>query len=109
MKKLTPLIIALCTVSLRVLGQEGVDLSPSREVREFRNEAPSHGTHGNAESEIDTKSFKPSFRETSVRDSVAVTRPAPSKKQEKHPTEDVLKFNFLYYIIQRFKFSDIIE
>jgi hypothetical protein len=51
--------------------------------------------------------------ETASRDSVAL-RPALPKSKEKsdkqaNEGEDALSFNFLYYIIQRFKMSDIME
>lgn len=108
MKKLTPFILAGCSLSLIVFpirAQEGLELVAPREVREHRNELSSHGT-GNPDTEMDIKSFKPA-----VRDSIPFSRPAtaPQRKTEKQQSEDVLKFNFLYYIIQRFKFSDIIE
>jgi len=39
-----------------------------------------------------------------------VTKPAATPKpQEKNQKEDPLSFNFLYYIIEKFKLSDIIE
>lgn len=46
-----------------------------------------------------------------VRDSVAVkpvTQRKPDSKNET-PQDDILSFNFLYYIIQRFKLSDIVD
>lgn len=110
MRKLTPLFIlgtVLPFCVLTVKAQEGLEIIAPRELREHRTEIPSPGS-GNSETEVDVKSFKPAAREI-VRDSVQHTRPAPSRKAEKQPSEDVLKFNFLYYIIQRFKFSDIIE
>ncbi|MDL5048527.1 hypothetical protein QQ054_21165 [Oscillatoria amoena NRMC-F 0135] len=47
----------------------------------------------------------------SVRDSVVI-RPAAQKKTDgknENPQDDILSFNFLYYIIQRFKLSDIVD
>ncbi len=53
-----------------------------------------------------------------VRDSVAVTtkpfhrvaRPeSPVQKPQPRSDEDALRFNFLYYIIQKYKLSDIVE
>lgn len=53
-----------------------------------------------------------------VRDSVSIapkqinrtTRPEAQREGQKTRTEeDALGFNFLYYIIQKYKFSDIIE
>lgn len=54
----------------------------------------------------------------SVRDSVAVNAVNPSipkagpkvvQKQEKPKDDSVLTFNFLYYIIQKYKLQDIID
>jgi hypothetical protein len=62
--------------------------------------------------------------QTVSKDSIAVTRPAPAvssklkseqpiKAVEKHhqPKDDdsILSFNFLYYIIQKYKLQDIID
>lgn len=39
-----------------------------------------------------------------------ISRPRPKQSEARnHEDEDALKFNFLYFIIQKFKFSDIIE
>jgi len=44
------------------------------------------------------------------RDSIQVKITKPTKSSEKdHKEEDPLSFNFLYYIIEKFKLSDIIE
>jgi hypothetical protein len=45
------------------------------------------------------------------RDSIAV-KTAPQQKADaknENPQNDILSFNFLYYIIQRFKLSDIVD
>lgn len=46
-----------------------------------------------------------------ARDTVAVRPAAPRKPESKNenPQDDILSFNFLYYIIQRFKLSDIVD
>lgn len=53
-----------------------------------------------------------------VKDSVAVLNPvvpkagppkAPTQKEEKPKDDSVLTFNFLYYIIQKYKLQDIID
>jgi hypothetical protein len=113
MKPSTPLVLA-CTLVLPALifsarAQEGLEPIPGKEVRELRNEAAAPHT----EAEIDTRSFKPAsgsflHREQAPRDSVMLHQP-PQRKAEKPRQNDVLQFNFLYYIIQRYKFSDIIE
>ena len=43
----------------------------------------------------------------SIQVQVKVTK--PTKSTEKEQKEDPLSFNFLYYIIEKFKLSDIIE
>jgi len=39
----------------------------------------------------------------------AIARPKPKQSEARNHEEDALKFNFLYIIIQKFKFSDIID
>ncbi|QOI96816.1 MAG: hypothetical protein HRU69_04600 [Flammeovirgaceae bacterium] len=55
---------------------------------------------------------KPSFSNREVvRDSVTI-KPSASRKSDtknENPQDDILSFNFLYYIIQRFKLSDIVD
>lgn len=43
------------------------------------------------------------------RDSVHFKVPKPLKAEKAEKEEDPLSFNFLYYIIEKFKLSDIIE
>lgn len=38
-----------------------------------------------------------------------ISRPKPKLSEARNHEEDALKFNFLYIIFQKFKFSDIIE
>ena len=68
-------------------------------------------------------SYPEDTEETDTDHEQAVPTPPPTPKSSKNPTpeekitpttdaqptEPVLSFNFLYYIIQKFKFSDIIE
>ncbi len=52
--------------------------------------------------EIEPKTLKPSTK--------AVEKPLKEEeKVQKKEEEDPLSFNFLYYIIEKFKFSDIVE
>lgn len=44
-----------------------------------------------------------------IRSAVKKTTPELIKQTAKKADEDAIPFNFLYYIIQRFKASDIIE
>jgi len=61
---------------------------------------------------------QPGYQQPGVRDTVVVapksinrtTRPEPSREGQKLRNEDdALSFNFLYYIIQKYKLSDLIE
>ena len=62
--------------------------------------------------EGEARPVKPTVTPTTQRDSVQVKPVSkvtkPSEKSQKN-TEDPLSFNFLYYIIEKFKLSDIIE
>jgi hypothetical protein len=61
--------------------------------------------------EVEGKSSK-TVASPVIRDSVQikpVLKPLNTKPQEKAKTDDPLQFNFLYYIIERFKLSDVIE
>jgi len=58
--------------------------------------------------------YKPAIKPANtVRDSVSlikVVKPAPKATSDKsQKQEDPLSFNFLYYIIEKFKMSDMIE
>ena len=46
---------------------------------------------------------------TNAEPEIILTNKSSEKKVQKEADESVLSFNFLYYIIQRFKLSDIIE
>lgn len=61
---------------------------------------------------------QPTFHQPGVRDSVVVApkpinrtaRPeTPREGQKPRSEDDALSFNFLYYIIQKYKLSDLIE
>lgn len=73
-----------------------------------------HEHHVNLESGTNHE-LELSHSKSSSVDSLALYRPMitrPKLKQSEarnHEDEDALKFNFLYIIIQKFKFSDIIE
>lgn len=71
--------------------------------REMRYDPPS-----TLDTEDDTKGLKPAVQ---ARDSVyqrpAQRRPDTKGKQDDNPS--VLGFNFLYYLIERYKLSDIVD
>lgn len=73
------------------------------ETRVNKPAAPSSFQESPAASrEIEPKTVKPSVKpvEKSLKD---------EEKVQKKEEEDPLSFNFLYYIIEKFKFSDIVE
>lgn len=60
--------------------------------------------------ESETIHSKPASADTLTLYRPLITRPKPKQSEARnHEDEDALKFNFLYFIIQKFKFSDIIE
>lgn len=59
---------------------------------------------------VEPETHKP--QGTLTRESAPVLKTAKSKTDKSHPDkedEDALSFNFLYYIIQKFKISDIVD
>jgi hypothetical protein len=111
MKNLLPhaglfLIVLLLLGAQPILAQD--ELGAPRESQPAQNELnqdiPDLDSKTNSKSAVSSSSG----RET-TRDSVAV-KPTVSKKTEsKTQEEDILSYNFLYYIIQRFKLSDIVD
>lgn len=122
----TPLFAAVFFTLLMPLGafaQEdrfGFDENSSKEVVRQDPETPSGGENtpeirtnkpttistfqesASASREIEPKTVKPSSK--------AVEKPLKEEeKVQKEEEEDPLSFNFLYYIIEKFKFSDIVE
>jgi hypothetical protein len=108
MKKNSHIALLVCLMTLVGFGagaQEALETG-----REYRFESPASA--GEAESENKSAKFAaPVPAREVVRDSVPAVKPPPRKSESRpaQQTEDILSFNFLYYIIQRFKFSDIIE
>jgi len=82
-------------------------------------ETPSGSSTENPETRLNKNSTVPASQETSaIRDSELknvkpVIKPVekPQKEEEKvqKKEDDPLSFNFLYYIIEKFKLSDIVE
>lgn len=105
-------------MSAEVSAQEGGSIDPPDPVKENHksdsHKSDSEGTLG-LESEIRTNKpavVIPATKETKEvqRDSSQVKMLKPIKPSEKaRKTEDPLSFNFLYYIIEKFKLSDMIE
>ncbi len=89
--------------SANVRAQE--DLGPLRTERTEHMEAQD----ADSKPTLTRTSITPS-RET-ARDSMSVKPASPRKPDTKNENaqDDILSFNFLYYIIQRFKLSDIVD
>ena len=101
---LIPCFALLSAIS--VIAQEDRSSEIETIVREtHRNDVDPGG--GESESK---KTTSPTVKEA-TRDTISQVRPLkPVKPMEKVPKEeDPLSFNFLYYIIEKFKLSDIIE
>ena len=107
-------------VPFNALAQEakaGFDTDiPTRDVAKTDQESPP--TSENPESRISKNSTAPVTQEpAAIRDiELKTVKPAakavekPQKEEEKvQKEEDPLSFNFLYYIIEKFKLSDIVE
>ena|SRR5690242_4516512 len=99
----------ICSIS--VSAQEGKGQMDTEPVVK---EAPHSDPDPTLNTESDTRNINkvtpPAVlpKET-LRDSIQVKITKPTKTTEKGQEEDPLSFNFLYYIIGKFKLSDIIE
>ena len=115
---LTAVLFALL-MPLGAFAQEsrtGFDESSVKDPAKQDQESPSGSE--NLENRLNIKNTGPSTGTEAVfvRDA-EIKKPAPKtiekaqKDAEKaqKPEEDPLSFNFLYYIIEKFKFSDIVE
>jgi hypothetical protein len=109
--KLNPLygflpILALgLFTSLPVIGQEEKATMEYENLRELRNDSISF------ESELKTIN-KPIISSGATRETETTpkaTKPLAKPADKTPKPEDPLSFNFLYYIIEKFKMSDMIE
>ena len=113
--KLKPYIFAFVlmgwaiTCSTVASAQEGRMQDTDPAIKEAPRNEPDPVLSSETESRS-PKSNLPVTVKESPRDSVQVKIVKPSKAMEKEEKEeDPLSFNFLYYIIGKFKLSDIIE
>jgi hypothetical protein len=98
----------MCSVAVSAQEGRGQDVEP------MAKEAPHNEPDPILSSESESRNLKVTPPVVSVReaarDSVQVKITKPTSKAEKdQKEEDPLSFNFLYYIIEKFKLSDIIE
>ena len=114
--KLKPSIFAcmlMClalTSSFLVSAQEGKMQDTDPVVKETPRNEPDPLLNSESESRSTKNTLPATTARETVRDSVQVKITKPSKPIEKEEKEqDPLSFNFLYYIIGKFKLNDIIE
>jgi hypothetical protein len=108
-------IIAMCLLATRALAQEGTQTNT--ELQEL-NSHPELNINDDKTLIMDGDS-KPAKVSTTARDTNTPSNTnAKKQEQQQRPSsnpsnnkaeEDPLSFNFLYFIIQKFKFSDIVD
>lgn len=96
-------LFLLATVSLSY-AQEASSFPIMEEIIEGDREKSEHLYE--EESKIHQKSVRDSI---AFRHQVYKPKERLSEKQAQNPEEEALSFNFLYYIIQRVKMSDIMD
>ena len=101
------LLGVFCTLvsAIQVNAQEG------RPEMDILRSDPDPVSISDSETKIVNKSTPIATSKETQRDSVQVRPSKPIKASEKtqEKEEDPLSFNFLYYIIEKFKLSDVIE
>jgi hypothetical protein len=100
----------MCSISLSAQEGRGQDVEPI--VKETPSNEPDPILSSESESRNLNKVVPPVVpAKEAVRDSVQVkiTKPTSKSVEKDQKGEDPLSFNFLYYIIEKFKLSDIIE
>lgn len=110
-----PYILAVCTVGcIGLLSQDAVAQDGGFPSPNFQEPSYQELNLNEDKSLIYDVNENSSYRSTNVvsRDSVSVkaakTR-ASKKSSDDKKEEDALSFNFLYYIIQKYKISDIVD
>lgn len=114
------LFFVLVAAQTSVYGQDGPDNEQPIYDDKVYHEAPV----GDMDGESDNKVLTPVTKSTSAKDSSSIRVTVPARvnnKQNQEPKDNkpqqqpqsgddsILSFNFIYYIIQRFKLQDIIE
>ncbi len=95
-----------------VQAQENIPIDPQeKEIKELNNH-PELNLDDDKTLLLESEGQKPSTSQTISKEAVTVNKSAKSKSEKAQPDkeeEDALSFNFLYYIIQKFKISDIVD
>jgi hypothetical protein len=117
------LLFVLIAAQVSVHAQEGPDNEQPIFEEKVYHESPVNDMDGETDNKILTPSVKAASRDSSAVRITIPTQRAPnktnqeaSKENKPHPQQatqsgddSILSFNFIYYIIQRFKLQDIIE
>ncbi len=114
-KYLHSLVVVIALSGLLVYSvqaQENIPIDPQeKEIKELNNH-PELNLDDDKTLLLESEGQKPSTSQTISKETVTVNKSAKSKSDKAHPDkeeEDALSFNFLYYIIQKFKISDIVD
>jgi hypothetical protein len=95
-----------------VQAQENLPIDPQeKEIKELNNH-PELNLDDDKTLLLESEGQKPSSSQPIQKEAVTVNKSAKSKSDKAQPDkeeEDALSFNFLYYIIQKFKISDIVD
>jgi hypothetical protein len=114
-RKLQPILIATVVLSgllyYSANAQEGHNETPEKEIRELSGHPELNLDDDKTlilESEQQKPGNHPAIKEAGT--SIKVTSKSKSEKAHNEKgEEDALSFNFLYYIIGKFKISDILD
>ena len=104
-------LLASLLLLVLLFGAKGLVYAQESNSRQYGTlEGQSENRHYESNAEGDPNTFKAALKS----DSTFVKAPlkkinTDGQKAGKKPEDDAVPFNFLYYIIQRFKTSDIIE
>lgn len=102
----TLILMALTGSAISLTAQDGIPATKRSEMEERGIQSRSD------DDEISYTNPKASAADSSFSKSPTTTNQNKTQKQQEvqeGEQEDVLSFNFLYYIIQKFKMSDIVD
>jgi hypothetical protein len=117
------LLFVLIAAQVSVHAQEGPDNEQPIFEEKVYHESPVSDMDGETDNKIVPPTVKSGSRDSSAVRIITPTQRVPSKTNQEtskenkaHPQQaqqsgddSILSFNFIYYIIQRFKLQDIIE
>ena len=114
-KYLHSLVVVIALSGLLVYSvqaQENIPIDPQeKEIKELSSH-PELNLDDDKTLLLESEGQKPSASQPIQKEAVIVNKSAKSKSDKAQPDkeeEDALSFNFLYYIIQKFKISDIVD